>query len=72
MALRLVLVGDDGVGKTSLVSCVVSDSFQERQPVPVLPEVAAPADLLVVPTRPVTLVDTSTKSSARISSQQVR
>ena len=71
MALRLVLVGDDAAGKTSLVSCVVNDSFQEKQPVPVLPEVAAPADLQVSSAKGIILVDTSNKPAARLHLQQV-
>lgn len=71
MSIRVVLVGDDDVGKTSLVSCVVSDTFQEKDPVPVLPEVAAPADLLISPGRSVTLVDTSNRPASRIAFQQV-
>lgn len=72
MAIRIVLVGDDGVGKTSLVSCVVNDAFQEKEPVPVLPEVAAPGDLNLTPGRAVTLVDTSNRPASRIAFQLVR
>ncbi|GKU86606.1 hypothetical protein SLEP1_g1111 [Rubroshorea leprosula] len=61
--VRVVVVGDRGTGKSSLISAVASDSFPEYVS-PVLPPTRLPADFF--PDRiPVTIVDTSSSVESR-------
>ncbi|GLT52741.1 hypothetical protein SLA2020_260630 [Shorea laevis] len=61
--VRVVVVGDRGTGKSSLISAVASESFPEHVS-PVLPPTRLPADFY--PDRiPVTIVDTSSSVESR-------
>ncbi len=42
--VKIAVVGDAGVGKTSLINTVVHDAFDAAKPVPVLPPTRLPAD----------------------------
>ncbi|MCL7033864.1 hypothetical protein MKW94_003079 [Papaver nudicaule] len=55
--VRVVVVGDPGTGKSSLIATAAADAFQKNVP-PVLPPTCLPADFY--PERvPVTIIDTS-------------
>jgi len=55
-----VVVGDQGTGKSSLITAVATDLFPERTP-PVLPPTRLPHDFY--PDRvPLTIIDTSSRS----------
>uniref|UniRef100_A0A7N0TLT9 Mitochondrial Rho GTPase n=1 Tax=Kalanchoe fedtschenkoi TaxID=63787 RepID=A0A7N0TLT9_KALFE len=61
--VRVVVVGDRGVGKSSLIAAVATESFPERAP-PVLPPTHLPADFF--PDRiPVTVIDTPSSLESR-------
>ncbi len=57
---QVVVIGDPGTGKSSLIVAVATDSFPEKVP-PVLPPTRLPHDFY--PDRvPLTIVDTSSRS----------
>lgn len=57
---QVVVVGDQGTGKSSLIAAVATDSFPEKCP-PVLPPTRLPHDFY--PDRvPLTIIDTSSRS----------
>ncbi|CAM8896051.1 unnamed protein product [Rhodiola kirilowii] len=61
--VRIVVVGDRGVGKSSLIAAVATESFPEKAP-PVLPPTHLPADFF--PDRiPVTIIDTPSSLESR-------
>ena len=58
--VRVVVVGDRGTGKSSLISTAATETFPETVQ-PVLPPTRLPADFY--PDRvPVTIIDTSSRS----------
>ncbi|XP_038709777.1 mitochondrial Rho GTPase 2 [Tripterygium wilfordii] len=66
--IRVVVAGDRGTGKSSLIAAAASESFNENVP-PVLPPTRLPADYY--PDRvPITIIDTS--SSVRLSEELKR
>lgn len=59
--VRVVVVGEAGTGKSSLIIAVATDSFPDKSP-PVLPPTRLPNDFY--PDRvPVTIIDTSSRYS---------
>lgn len=63
---QVVVVGDQGTGKSSLITAVATDSFPEKTP-PVLPPTRLPHDFY--PDRvPLTIIDTSSRSACEHSS----
>ncbi len=57
---QVVVIGDQGTGKSSLIVAVATESFPEKVP-PVLPPTRLPRDFY--PDRvPLTIVDTSSRS----------
>lgn len=64
--VKIAVVGDSGVGKTSLISTAANDTFDQR-PAPVLPPTRLPAEF--TPDHvPMVVTDTS----SRPEDQQVR
>ena len=62
-AVTIVVVGDEAVGKTSLITAAANESFPDATP-PVLPPTKLPADS--TPEQiPMVIVDTSSKSEDR-------
>lgn len=60
-SLRVVVIGDPGTGKSSLVVSVATEAFPENVP-RVMPPTRLPADYF--PDRvPITIVDTSSRSA---------
>lgn len=56
---QVVVLGDQGTGKSSLIIAVATDSFPEKSP-PVLPPTRLPHDFY--PDRvPLTIIDTSSR-----------
>lgn len=56
---QVVVIGDQGTGKSSLIIAVATDSFPEKSP-PVLPPTRLPHDFY--PDRvPLTIIDTSSR-----------
>ncbi|XVF32588.1 hypothetical protein REPUB_Repub17cG0095100 [Reevesia pubescens] len=62
--VRVVVAGDRGTGKSSLISAAASDSFPEYVP-PVLPPTRLPSDFYPDGV-PVTIVDTSSSMESRV------
>ena len=62
-AIRVVLVGDKGTGKTSLIVSSLTDSFPDN-PVPVLPPTRLLPDMFTEKI-PLLLVDTSSRCEGR-------
>lgn len=61
--VRVVVIGDSGTGKSSLIVSVATDSFPERAP-PLLPPTRLPPDFY--PDRvPLTIIDTSSRPEDR-------
>lgn len=59
--VRIVVVGDQGTGKSSLIVSIATESFPENVP-RVMPPTRLPAD--IYPDRvPITIIDTSSRSS---------
>lgn len=57
---QVVVIGDGGTGKSSLIIAVATDSFPDKAP-PVLPPTRLPRDFY--PDRvPLTIIDTSSRS----------
>lgn len=62
---QVVVVGDAGTGKSSLIAAVATDSFPEKSP-PVLPPTRLPPDFY--PDRvPLTIIDSSSRYLCSIS-----
>lgn len=66
--VRVVVAGDHGTGKSSLIAAIVNEAFPEKV-APVLPPTHLPADCfpnLV----PITIIDTSSRSNLNFFSFQ--
>lgn len=59
--INVAVVGDKGVGKTSLITSAAQEVFSER-PVPVLPPTRFPADFTAASTDPVDVIAYDTSS----------
>lgn len=59
MRIHVVVIGDAGVGKSSMILAVATDSFAEAVP-PVLPPTRLPTDFYPDGV-PVTITDTSSR-----------
>lgn len=64
---QVVVVGDPGTGKSSLITAVATDSFPDRTP-PVLPPTRLPHDFY--PDRvPLTIIDTSSRPEDKVKTE---
>jgi len=59
---QVVVLGDSGTGKSSLIAAVATDSFPEKSP-PVLPPTRLPNDFYPDGV-PLTIIDTSSRSES--------
>ncbi|KAF7502809.1 ERMES complex Ca(2+)-binding regulatory GTPase gem1 [Endocarpon pusillum] len=58
-AVRIVVCGDEGSGKSSLITCLVKDTFVSNRIQPVLPQITIPPTLGTPENVTTTIVDTS-------------
>ena len=67
-AIKIAVIGDEHVGKTSLIIAAATESFPERPP-PVLPPTRLPPDT-IPETMPITVTDTSARPEDRSALEQ--
>jgi GTPase SAR1 family protein len=64
-AIRVVFLGDEGVGKTSIISTIVTDTFPKEVPKLFMSNVTISPDLYLLPNRTNTiLIDSSADKAA--------
>ena len=67
-AIKIAVIGDEHVGKTSLIIAAATESFPERPP-PVLPPTRLPPDT-IPENLPITVSDTSARPEDRSALEQ--
>ena len=65
-SVRICVCGDEGSGKSSLITCLVKDTFVNNKIQPVLPQITIPPTLGTPENVTTTIVDTSALPQERI------